>query len=158
MCLRDRVLGDWSADLATIRKGSLRITYWLNTTERFSPRQMKKIRRAYYALITQIDYALGLLFARVRELGLLENTWIIFTSDHGDMLGDHHMGAKFVFQEGASHVPLIIRPPMAAGKIHEMSGKRCQRLVEMADLFPTCLLYTSCVSGNIDSSVVVIFP
>ena len=135
----DPVLGDWSADLATMPKGYLRITYWLNNMQRFSPRQMQKIRRAYYALITQIDYSLGLLFARVRELGLLENTWIIFTSDHGDMLGDHHMGAKFVFQEGASHVPLIIRPPMAAGKIHEMSGKRCQRLVEMADLFPTIL-------------------
>lgn len=100
---------------------------------------MKKIRRAYYALITQVDYSLGLLFARLRELGLLENTWILFTSDHGDMLGDHHMGAKFVFQEGASHVPLLIRPPMLAGQLHEMSGRRCDRLVEIADLFPTIL-------------------
>ena len=55
------------------------------------------------------------------------------------MLGDHHMGAKFVFLEGSAHVPLLIRPPYAPFSHHSLEGKRSKRLAEMADLFPTIL-------------------
>ena len=55
----DPIFGDWSANVDTMPKGYLRTTYWLNNVHRFSLRQMKKVRRAYYALITQIDYSLG---------------------------------------------------------------------------------------------------
>lgn len=135
----DPVMGDWSEDLDKIPTGYLKTTWVLNNIDRLSPRQVKKIRRAYYALITQVDYAMGLIFARLRELGLMENTWIIFTSDHGDMMGDHHMGAKFVFHEGAAHVPLLIRPPFAPSNRPEGVGVTSGRLVEMADIFPTIL-------------------
>jgi len=135
----DPIYGDWSQRLEDIPQGFLYPTYMLNNAYRLSLEQMRDVKRAYYACITQIDYSLGLLFARMREMGLLENTWIIFTSDHGDMMGDHHMGAKSVFLEGSAHIPLIIRPPHGSWEIHPMSGKKCDRISNLADIMPTIL-------------------
>jgi arylsulfatase A-like enzyme len=133
------VIGDWSQTVAATPQGYLQSTYCLNNVYRMTPDQIGDMRRAYYACITQIDYQLGLLFARLRELQLLENTWIIFTSDHGDMLGDHHMGAKSLFLEGAAHIPLIVRPPTAPCAGLQQGGRRVDRLVELADVLPTIL-------------------
>lgn len=133
------VYGDWSQTLEDIPQGFLHPTYLLNNAYRMSKEQLQDIKRAYYACITQIDYTLGLLFARLRELNLLENTWIIFTSDHGDMMGDHHLGAKSVFFEGSAHVPLIVRPPSGSWDIHPLAGKRVQSLCHLADIMPTLL-------------------
>jgi len=128
------VIGDWSLRLEVLPSGFLNQTYVLNNLDRFSPTLIQDIRRAYYALITQIDYNLGLLFARMRELDLLENTLILFTSDHGEMLGDHHIGAKSVFFEGSAHIPLIICPP---DKPDKLRGLSCSGLTTLADLLPT---------------------
>lgn len=132
------VTGDWSATIEQIPQGFAEPTYILNSVDRFSPALIADMRRAYYACITQVDYNLGLLFARLRTMGYLEDTWIIFTSDHGEMLGDHHLGAKSVFFEGSAHVPMIIRPP---DKLSDASikGTVCDALVCLADVFPTCL-------------------
>jgi arylsulfatase len=135
----DSIYGDWSATLEQIPQGYMMPTYLLNNAYRLSKEQMKDVKRAYYACITQIDYSLGLLFARMRELGLLENTWIMFTSDHGDMMGDHHMGAKSIFLEGSAHVPFIIRPPFGSWEKHAMAGTTCDQLVHLADIMPTIL-------------------
>jgi len=131
------IYGDWSEDLDKAPQGFYHSTYTLNNAHRMSEEQLLDVKRAYYACITQIDYSLGLLFARMREMDLLENTWIFFTSDHGDMMGDHHMGAKSVFLEGSAHVPMIIRPPKAREK--SLNGKRCNALVTLADIMPTIL-------------------
>ena len=80
------------------------------------------------------------LFARMREMGLFENTWIIFTTDHGDMLGDHHMGAKAIFLEGSAHIPLLVKPPH--GYKSELKGTCCDSLVNLADIMPTILNLT----------------
>lgn len=134
------VTGDWCTDPATLPAAYYEPTYKLNNIQRLSEYQQMQIKRAYYACITQIDYNLGILFARMRELNLLENTWIIFTSDHGEMLGDHRMGAKSVFLEGSAHIPMIIKPPSQFGKSHEKySGIRCDSLVTLADIMPTIL-------------------
>lgn len=133
------VYGDWSETLDHVPSGYLQPTYMLNNAYRLSEEQLQDVKRAYYACITQIDYTLGLLFARMRELGLLENTWIVFTSDHGDMMGDHHLGAKSVFFEGSAHVPLIIRPPSGSSTIHPLAGTACSSLVNLADVMPTLL-------------------
>ncbi|MEG1704368.1 MAG: sulfatase-like hydrolase/transferase [Niameybacter sp.] len=131
------IYGDWSQDIDKMPQGFLRHTYALNNMHLFKDVQLKEIKRAYYACITQIDYSLGLLFARMREEGLFDNTWIIFTSDHGDMMGDHHMGAKFNYMEGAAHVPFIIKPPTHV--MQEYKGKRCSNLVELSDIYPSIL-------------------
>ncbi len=134
------VYGDWSEDFGKMGRGFLEPTVRLNRIFDLSEQQVKQIKKAYYACITQIDYNLGLLFAKMRELELLENTWIIFTSDHGDMLGDHHMGAKTVHLEGSAHVPMIIKPPAAFGESNwEYKGRRCGKTVSLSDVMPTVL-------------------
>ncbi|MGE4489950.1 MAG: sulfatase-like hydrolase/transferase, partial [Kiritimatiellales bacterium] len=133
------VLGDWSEDIHSMPQGLLASTYSLSNMYRLSEKQQENVRRAYYACITQIDYSLGLLFARMRELGLLKNTWIIFTSDHGDMQGDHHMGGKSVFLEGSAHVPMIVCPPEGVDIPGLSAGSRYDGLVAVADIMPTFL-------------------
>ncbi len=136
----DRILGDWSKERSDMPQGYLNPTYLLNNAWRMSDEQRKDVVRAYYACITQIDYSLGLLFARMRELQLMENTWIVFTTDHGDMLGDHWMGAKSVFLEGSAHIPLLIRPPFGAWKARPSHVGTCEpRRVDLTDIMPTVL-------------------
>jgi arylsulfatase A-like enzyme len=139
------VYGDWSQDLQAMPQGFLASTYTLNSTHRMSNDQLKNMKRAYYACITQIDYQLGLLFSRMREMGILEKTWIIFTSDHGEMLGDHRMGAKSVFLEGSTHIPLIVRPPLTdidgvyKLEASQFRGRRISHLAQLTDIMPTIL-------------------
>ena len=145
---RDRTMptpvrGDWSATIGDIPPGFLASSCCLNMCHRFDEELMTDIRRAYYACITQIDYNLGILFSRLRELGLLDNTWIIFTSDHGEMLGDHHMGAKSVGLEGAAHVPMLVKAPGGHGAFDDpRRGMVSDALVCLADVLPTVLAAT----------------
>lgn len=134
------VCGDWAQNIGKEHQAFYRATFTLNNIWRMSTEQIKQMKRAYYACISQVDYNLGILFARMRELNLLENTWIIFASDHGEMLGDHGMGAKYIHLEGSCHVPLVIKPPAAFGtSVKELAGRRSDRLVTLADIMPTIL-------------------
>ena len=65
----------------------------------------------YYAKIAFDDRAIGVVLKSLEEKGLRDNTWIVYTSDHGEMLGDHRFCQKSVFYEGALNIPLIVRPP-----------------------------------------------
>jgi arylsulfatase A-like enzyme len=135
----DPAVGDWSRDVDAMPQAALEPTYLLSNVQRFSTEQLANAKRAYYACITQIDFSLGLLFARMRELGLMENTWIVFTSDHGENLGDHHMGGKSNFFEGSSHIPLVVRPPASAWEPKPLGGTVATTPVSLADIAPTIL-------------------
>lgn len=91
----------------------------------------------YMGLIKQIDDQLGLLFSFMRERGLFDNTMIVFTSDHGDYLGDHWMGEKDLFHEPSVKVPLIVYDP--SPEADAARGNTCDALVEAIDLAPTFL-------------------
>ena len=95
----------------------------------------EKIIRAYMALITQVDDQLGLLFDFMDKRGLLENTMIVFTSDHGDYLGDHWMGDKDYFHDPSVKIPLIIADP--SPEADGTRGTTDASLVEAIDLIPT---------------------
>ncbi|WBU52870.1 sulfatase-like hydrolase/transferase [Paracoccus sp. SCSIO 75233] len=105
--------------------------------EKYSARQIAEIRRAFYALCTHIDHQLRLIIGTLREEMLLDNTIILFTSDHGDMLGDHGLWAKSLFYRGSANVPMILmgRPTDTAIGI----GAEDDRLVTLADVMPTLL-------------------
>jgi arylsulfatase A-like enzyme len=90
----------------------------------------------YMGLIKQIDDQLGVLFRFMEESGLMQNTMIVFTSDHGDYLGDHWMGEKDLFHEPSVKIPLIVYDPAAP---EAARGKVCDELVEAIDLVPTFL-------------------
>ena len=72
--------------------------------------ERENVQRAYYGLITQIDHQIGFFLGDLREHDLLENTLIVYFSDHGDMMWDHGAMFKAMFYEGAARVPLIIKP------------------------------------------------
>jgi arylsulfatase A-like enzyme len=91
----------------------------------------------YMGLIRQIDDQLGVLFRFMEEQGLLRNTLITFTSDHGDYLGDHWLGEKDLFHEPSARVPLIVCDPSPVAD--RTRGTVCDALVEAIDLAPTFL-------------------
>lgn len=86
---------------------------------------------AYMALIRQLDDEIGRLMAELEALGRLEDTLIVFTSDHGDYLGDHWLGEKELFHDCAAKVPLIVVHPGGARGVEDDS------LVAAIDLIPT---------------------
>lgn len=92
---------------------------------------------AYMGLIQQIDDHLGKLFAWLEETGKADKTMIVFTSDHGDYLGDHWMGEKELFHEVSVRVPLIIYDPRP--EADATRGTVSTDLVEAIDLVPTFL-------------------
>lgn len=71
----------------------------------------RRVRANYYGLVTLVDQAIGRILAALEASGEAENTIVVYTSDHGDMLGDHALMQKGVFYEQATRVPLLIRVP-----------------------------------------------
>ena len=110
----------------------------LRVARSFSREEVRaEVIPAYMGLIRQIDDQLGLLFRFMRERGLLRNTLIVFTSDHGDYLGDHWLGEKDLFHEPSAKVPLIVSDP--SPEADKTRGTVCDALVEAIDLVPTFL-------------------
>ena len=114
--------------------------------EKYSPLQIAAIRKAFYALCTQIDHQLRLVIGTLREEMLLDNTIILFTSDHGDMLGDHGLWAKSLFYRGSASIPMILvgRPCDKGIGI----GEENDRLVTLADVMPTLLSLAGLVAPD----------
>lgn len=93
----------------------------------------------YMGLIKQIDDQLGKLWDFLDERRLFENTLIVFTSDHGDYLGDHWLGEKYMFHDVSVKVPMIVYDP--SSEADATRGTTSDALVEMIDLAPTFLDY-----------------
>ena len=103
-----------------------------------SPEDIRRWRAHYYANISLIDEGIGKMLAALEAHGSLERTLIIFTSDHGDSLGDHGLPFKGFFYEGMSHVPMIARGPFTPdGQQRAVAGSRCAGLVSGLDVVPT---------------------
>lgn len=90
---------------------------------------------AYMGLIKQLDDHIGRLMGFLDERGLMDSTLVVFTSDHGDYLGDHWLGEKELFHEESVRVPMIICDPDRSAD--PTRGSVDERLVESIDLAPT---------------------
>lgn len=99
------------------------------------PKVMERVIPAYMGLIKQVDDQMGRLFAFMEERGLFDNTMIVFTSDHGDYLGDHWMGEKDLFHDPSVRVPMIIYDPRK--EADATRGTATDALMEGIDLAPT---------------------
>jgi arylsulfatase A-like enzyme len=101
-----------------------------------TPAELEHTRNLYAAEAAFVDEQLGKLLDKIRELGLMENSLIIFLADHGHPLGEHGKMLKMVDQlySPLLQIPLMIRLPGA-----EMAGKRIDALVQTVDLFPTIM-------------------
>lgn len=107
--------------------------YWGVDQVEISPEEAARARRAYYAMASFIDDRLGELVAELERLGLREQTVVVFTSDHGDMMGEHGMWHKCNWREWSARVPLVVSGPGLA------PGRRVREVVSLVDLYPTLL-------------------
>ena len=97
---------------------------------------MINAKRAFYSLCTHIDHQIRWLIGTLQEEGILDDTIIVFTSDHGDMLGNHHTVAKRLFYEESCNV-LSILGTARRPKLNDLDVD--DRLVGLQDVMPTLL-------------------
>ncbi|MCZ6633862.1 MAG: sulfatase-like hydrolase/transferase [bacterium] len=84
---------------------------WLGMEHYRNPDTVGYMIANYYAMVKEIDDQVGRILNTLDDLGLTDRTLVIFTSDHGEMLGDHGMHSKFIFYEASAHIPLMMRLP-----------------------------------------------
>lgn len=94
--------------------------------------QLQSTLAGYYGLINHFDDQFQLLMSRLSTENLLENTYLIFTSDHGEMLGDHHCFRKAQPYEGSARIPFIMSGPDIS------SGTIVDQPIALMDILPTC--------------------
>ena len=132
--------------LAPVRSNAERMTdhpvyrAWQNhrVCQAFSRDEVReRVVPVYMGLVKQIDDQMGVLFAHLERTGRMEDTMIVFTSDHGDNLGDHWLGEKDLFHDCSARVPLIIYDPRP--EADATRGTASDALVEGIDLVPTFL-------------------
>ena len=104
---------------------------------------------AYMGLIKQLDDQIGKLMAFLESQGRLDDTMIVFTSDHGDYMGDHWMGEKDMFHQPSVKVPMIVYDPRASADATR--GTVDTRMVEGIDLVPT---FVEACGGTVRDHVV----
>jgi choline-sulfatase len=95
------------------------------------PEDIAGARRQYCAAIEAIDDQIGDILTALERRGMLDNTYILFSSDHGEMIGDHGAFGKTMAYEASAHVPLIVAGPGIAG------GRVSDALIELIDLNAT---------------------
>jgi arylsulfatase A-like enzyme len=127
-------VGSWVAEPESL---PFAISALYQRTNQYNAAQIQAARRAFYALCTQIDHQIRYLIGTLRMEGILDNTILCFMSDHGDMLGNHHMVAKRVFYESSACIPMILVP--AKGDARVATGRVDDRLVGIQDVMPTLL-------------------
>ena len=127
--------GAWAADPA-------RLPYALwnhvgRRTKDRTPQRIRLARQGFYGQCTYIDHQLRLLIGTLSEQGLLDDTIVMFVSDHGDMLGNHGLWAKPPMYEYSANIPMILVPTAA----YERAGFGVvdDRLAELRDVMPTLL-------------------
>ncbi len=98
---------------------------------------LNQIRATYYGMINQVEDCFQQLIDHLKANGLYDNTLIVLTSDHGEMLGDHWMLGKSGFFDQAVHVPLIVRDPREAADAAR--GRIVDAFTEAVDVMPTIL-------------------
>ncbi len=103
----------------------------------FTEIQVRAALRAFYALCTHIDHQLRVVIGALREEGLINNTIILFSSDHGDMLGKHGLWGKRLFYEESANIPMLLVGIQGDERVgHHRTD---ERLVAWRDVMPTLL-------------------
>ncbi|OQB12589.1 MAG: Arylsulfatase [Firmicutes bacterium ADurb.Bin193] len=120
--------------------GETLLTAWNKYQNRYKHRDqgvddnlIRMLKASYYAEVSYLDYCLGRLFDYMAGEGLMDNTLILFTSDHGEMLGDYNCFGKRCFLDSGARIPMLIRYPGCE------KGNICATPVSLIDILPTFL-------------------
>ncbi|MCH6257709.1 sulfatase-like hydrolase/transferase [Puniceicoccaceae bacterium K14] len=103
------------------------------------PEDVQRMRQHYYAKISYVDEQIGKVLDALDQSGLLENSIVLFTSDHGEMLGDHGMAYKWLMYDSITRVPFIIKDFRS-----KASSLSVDALTSLMDIGPTVLEYAQC--------------
>ena len=124
-------IGDWADDThKTVGR--------IHNNNYMSP-DLELVRQAqvgYYACITHLDHQIGRFMQALAEDNVLQNTFIIFVADHGELMGDHHLFRKSVPYEGSARIPLVVRPHSG---FYVKRGTTRNNVAELRDIMPTLL-------------------
>ncbi|RWQ24064.1 alkaline phosphatase family protein [Mesorhizobium sp.] len=101
----------------------------------WSEDDFRRIRAIYYGMISEVDAQLGRVWKGVKAAGAWDDTIIVLTSDHAEMMGDHFMLGKGGYFDGSYHIPLIIRDPRQG----KATGGSVDSFTEAVDILPTFL-------------------
>jgi arylsulfatase K len=102
-----------------------------NCDKQFSESMVRDIRHIYFAMIAALDEMVGRVLQHIDDLGLADSTYVIFSSDHGEMAGEQNQVLKRSMFEASAHVPLIVRGPGV------QQGVEVESPVSLVDLYPT---------------------
>ena len=94
----------------------------------------RKLIARYWGLVSQVDMSIGVILNKLKDLGLDENTIVVFTSDHGDLMGAHRMAEKSVMYQEAVRIPLLIKIPTI-----KATPRIIESQVSQLDIIPTML-------------------
>ena len=136
--LGETATGSWSHEFDKLPAHVKRLSNPDNSPlHRGRPHEIELARRSFYATLTHIDHQIRVLIGYLGEAGLLDNTIIAFTSDHGHMAGEHGLWCMTPFYEMSAKIPLIVVPPRG----HEEFGVNAtdDRFAEFGDIGPTLL-------------------
>ncbi len=101
------------------------------------PEQVRRSRQGYYGAVSFVDEQIGRILEALEKRGWLDETLVLFCSDHGDMTGDHHLWRKSYAYEPSARIPMLMRWP--AGLVSGARGRVPGEAVEIRDILPTCL-------------------
>ncbi len=101
------------------------------------PEQVRSSRQGYYGSISFIDEQIGRILEALEKRRMLDDTLIVFTSDHGDMTGDHHLWRKSYAYQASARIPMLLRWP--TGLVAGERGRVVEQTVELRDILPTFL-------------------
>ena len=127
-------IGEWAKDFNSL---PYTLKYFRGYHPSLSPTEIRLARMGFYAQVTYIDHQIRLVIGTLREEGLLDNTIIMFTGDHGDMLGNHHFWAKPYMFEWSAKIPMILIPTAEYKSVQHHTID--DRFVELRDVMPTLL-------------------
>lgn len=118
-------------------------------TEAIGHEELMRARAAYFGCVTYLDEVIGDLLLQLDASGLLDDTVIIYTSDHGEMAGEHNLWWKHTWHEASSHVPLLVSTPQQRRGLQPRHT--CHTPVGLIDLFPTlCALAGADIPQGLD--------
>jgi len=133
------IVGDWSEEKYGGFNEEPSAEVQLNAPRgNYSDSIVRDSREGYLAAISFLDEQIGHVLTALEKKGELQNTLIVISSDHGDMMGDHHLWRKSYPYEGSAGVPMIIRWPESL-RIKAGRGQVIKELVELRDILPTFL-------------------
>ena len=114
---------------------------WRHTRPPSEPLDLRQLRATYYGMMSEVDDQVGRLLAALERTGAADDTIVVVTSDHGEMLGDHGLMSKLGFFDQAFHIPLIVRYPPVTGRSAEAggTGRVVEAFTENVDVMPTLL-------------------